>query len=222
MAKILISTPTYAFQAHTRMTGSLIVEITRLRSQGHNTMWNYLTSSALAWARNMSVNMAIKDNYDWLFFWDADISIESEDGFIEKMITFAQEKGAGAVGIPYAFKGFPLEWAVRDIDGLRIVSDTNARHETNPMGEGKIELRQFPTEPYEAKQVGTGTMLIKVDELKKITPPWFSFIDGYKDGEVTMWPEDYMFCDQLRKNGCKIYADPRFKALHWGQFAFGV
>ncbi len=222
MAKILISTPTYAYQSHTRMVGSMVVEITRLRSQGHDVMWNYLTSSALAWARNMSVNMAIKDGYDWLFFWDADVAIESDDGFIENMITLAQEKRLGAVGVPYAFKGFPLEWAVRDVDGLRIVSDLNAGHETNPLGEGKVELRLKPTEPFEAQQVGTGTMLIKVDELKKLTPPWFTFIDGYKDGEVTMWPEDYMFCDALRKNGAKIYADPRFKTQHWGQFAFGA
>ena len=221
MSKILINTPTYGYQSHTRMVGSLIGEIDNLKRQGHKVTWNYIVSSALAWARNMAVDFAIKNSYDWLFFWDADVTVDSPDGFIEKMIELAQEKEAGVVGIPYALKGFPLEWAVRDIDGFRIVSDINAGHQMNPQGEGRVEVKNMPLEPFEAKQVGTGTMLIKVDELNKLNKPWFTFVDGYENGEITMLPEDYYFCDNLRKI-TKIYADPRFKTMHWGQFAFGV
>ena len=227
--RILINTPTYGYQSHTHMVGSLITELQTLRSQGHHAHWNYVVSSALAWARNMAVDSAIKNDYDWLFFWDADVSVgDLQDqtktaGFIEKMIELAQEKEAGVVGVPYSLKHFPTEWAIRDLDGNRMVADINAGHQTKTFGEGKdkVDIREMPTEPFEVSQVATGLMLIKVDELKKLTPPWFTFIDGYKNNEVTVLPEDYMFCDYLRKN-TKIYCDPRWKTMHWGQYPFGI
>lgn len=211
MAKILISTPTYNYGSHARMVGSLIGELQTLRGQGHHANWNYIVSSALAWARNTAVDMAIKDGYDWLFFWDADVSIDKQ-GFIEEMITLAQEKNAGIVGVPYAMKGFPIEYACRALDGTRIVADVNATHDTKA-------VMNLPTEPFQASQVATGTMLIKVDVLKQMQGPWFTFIDKIEDGVPIFWPEDYNFCDLAAKH-CDIWADPRYKTMHWGQFAF--
>lgn len=203
MAKILIATPVYNYGTHARMVGSLIGCLKN--TPNHSIGWNYTVSSALAWARNISANMAIKDEYDWLFFWDADISIDQLD-FLGKMIDFAEENQAVAVGIPYAMKGFPIEYAVRS-EGIRYGA------------EGTPDTQTLPKEPFEASQLGTGTLLIRVEALKKLTPPWFTFIDKYENGEPTFWPEDYNFCDELRKHG-KVYADPRFRTMHWGQFAY--
>lgn len=203
MAKVLISTPVYNYGTHARMVGSLIGALRN--NPGHSIAWNYTVSSALAWARNISANMAIKDGFDWLFYWDADISIDQLD-FLTNMIALAEEKKAVAVGIPYAMKGFPIEYAVRG-------------NETRYGAEGTPNTQTLPTEPFQVNQMGTGTLLIRVDALKKLTPPWFTFIDKYEDGEPTFWPEDYNFCDELRKRG-EIWADPRYKTMHWGQFAY--
>jgi len=217
--KILVSTPTYNHQSHTRMVGNLMTEMIILRMHGHYSTWNYTVSSALAWARNVAVDMAIKQENDWLFFWDADISIEAE-GFIEKMMELADEKGAGAVGIPYALKGMPIEYACHSLDGRRVVRDMNESREMRPGTVKETEFINIPEEPFEASRVGTGTMLIRVSELKKLEFPWFTFIDRLdENGTPSFWPEDYNFCDALIKN-TKIYADPRFKTMHWGQFAF--
>lgn len=203
MSKILIATPVYNYQCHARMVGSLI-GVTR-NTPDHSIGWNYTVSSALAWARNLSVDMAIKDGFDWLFFWDADISIDQLT-FLGEIIKLAEEKQAVAVGIPYAMKGFPIEYAVRGTEG---------RYGT----EGTPNTLPLPSEPFEVLQLGTGTLLIRVETLKKLDPPWFTFVDKYENGEPTFWPEDYYFCDRLQKEG-KIYADPRFRTMHWGQFAF--
>lgn len=211
MAKILVSSPVYNYGCHARMVGSLLGELTTLRGQGHHANWNYVVSSALAWARNTAVDMAIKNDYDWLFFWDADISIDKQ-GFLEEMIALAQEKGAGIVGIPYAMKGFPIEYACRALDGSRIVKSTLDLHTLG-------DLKELPTEPFAASQVATGTMLIKVDVLKQMKMPYFTFIDREEDGVPAFWPEDYNFCDEARKI-TTIWADPRYKTMHWGQFAF--
>lgn len=203
MPKVLISTPVYNYQTHARMVGSLIG---CLRNSPNIAIgWNYTVSSALAWARNLAVDMAIKENFDWLFYWDSDVSIDELD-FLPKLIALADEKQAVAVGIPYAMKGFPIEYAVRSND-------------TRYGAQGTPDTIPLPTEPFEATQLGTGTLLIRVSALKKIEPPWFTFIDKYENGEPTFWPEDYNFCDRLGKEG-KIYADPRFKTMHWGQFAY--
>lgn len=208
------------------MVGSLITELDALRRRGHHAHWNYIVSSAIAWARNCCVDAAIKNEYDWLYFWDADISfLENEKGeyvpFMEKLIELAEEKKAGAVGIPYSFKGWPTEYGVRDIQGRRAVKDVAAGHELNPQAEGNKlrEVFEMPAEPFEAAQVATGAMLVRVETLKKMPPPWFSFVDGYENGEVTMWPEDYKFCDEIRKYST-IWVDPQFKTMHWGSFAF--
>ncbi len=203
MSKVLISTPVYNYGTHARMVGSLIGCLRN--TPNHSIAWNYTVSSALAWARNVSANMAIKDGFDYLFFWDADISIEQLD-FLGKMIELAEEKNAVAVGIPYAMKGFPIEYACRS-NGVRYGA------------KGTPDTLELPKEPFEATQLGTGTLLIRVDALKKLAPPWFTFIDKYENGEPTFWPEDYNFCDELGKHG-KIYADPRFVTQHWGQFAY--
>lgn len=185
------------------MVGSLIGCIRN--TPGYEIGWTYTVSSALAWARNVAVNMAVKDNYDWLFFWDADVSIDSLN-FLPKLIETAETNNAAAVGIPYAMKGFPIEYACRG---------GNVRYGAI----GTPDTVELPKEPFEVSQVGTGTMLIRVETIKKLTPPWFTFIDKYENGEPSFWPEDYNFCDALRKEG-KIYADPRFPTMHWGQFAY--
>jgi GT2 family glycosyltransferase len=203
------------------MVGSLIGELESMRQKGHQVRWNYIVSSALAWARNMSVYQAIKDEYDYLYFWDSDISIIEHEGFLDELIKLSIEKDAGVVGALYSLKGFPTEYAARDIDEKRIVADINAGHFLDPQktGDKELELRQLPTEPFEASVIGTGSLLVRVSDLKKLTPPWFSFVDKMVEGAPAVWPEDYNFCDELRKH-TKIYADPRIKTMHWGSYAF--
>ena len=188
---------------HARMVGSLIGVSRNLG--GHSMGWHYSSSSALAYNRNCAVDIAIKDGFDWLYFWDSDVSIDQID-FMPKLIELAEEKKAVAVGIPYAMKGFPIEYCVRS-------GTTRYGVEGNP------DTTILPTEPFEATSLGTGTLLIRVDALKKIAPPWFTFIDKYEDGEPSFWPEDYYLCDQLIKHG-PIWCDPRYRTMHWGQFAF--
>ena len=79
--KILISTSAYNHQVNNEMVHSLLREFQDLRTANIGANWHTPVSSALAFNRNLAVDIALMDGYEWLLFWDADICVE-EMGFI--------------------------------------------------------------------------------------------------------------------------------------------
>ena len=202
--KLLISTPCYNNQLDSRMVASVVNVIKEFFLRKESLNWDRPSSPLIAYNRNVSAYTAIKEDYDWLLFWDADISVEEPD-FIFKMIDTAYKENADIVGLPVRLKTLAekkYNCAVRKEDKY-----------INYAGD-------FPKEPFSVDVIGTGIMLIRVEMLKKLTPPWFSFTETFHMGRVGFFPEDWFFCEQVKKIEGSIIADPRFTVAHYGTYPF--
>lgn len=75
-------------------------------------------------------------------------------------------------------------------------------------------------EIFEVDAIGTGFMLLKMEAMKKMNPPFFYYAMpsefGLKDSQVFDLGEDISFCLKARSEGFKIYCDPTFKLGHVG------
>lgn len=82
--------------------------------------------------------------------------------------------------------------------------------------QNKNNKKYFPILPevfQEVDIVGTGGILMKIEVFRKMKFPWF-FTDYDKDG--THWSVDFRFCQQAKKNGYKIFVDPKAEMGHIG------
>lgn len=203
--KVLISTPSYQHQVNNEMVQSLLRTIQYMREHNHSVNWHSPTSSQLAFNRNIAVDIAIREHYDWLLFWDADISVKEPD-FLEKMAELGHKTTADIIGLPVVLKGEPRTYNC-------------AR--SSPSG-GYINYDCLPAQAWQVDVIGTGVMLIWVNALKTVVPPYFTFTDTHN--EVTgagVFPEDWGLCERMiAEHGTKIMADPQFHVYHWGLKAF--
>lgn len=195
--KILISTPCYQYQVHSEMVKSLLGVVSHLKDKNYSVQWDTPVSSILSYSRNLSVDHAIEDGYDWLLFWDSDISVKEPD-FVEKMIETAYKNKVDIVGLPIALKGG---------DKYNFGWKKNGVYE-NGVGyyKGEVDV------------IGTGIMLIKVSLFSVMNQPYFTFTDTF-NGKSGFWPEDWNFCEKASVF-TKILSDNRFDTAHWGQHAF--
>lgn len=195
--KVLISTPAYQHQVNNEMVDSLLRTVQYMRDHNHAVNWHSPTSSVLTYNRNMSVDLAIKDHYDWLLFWDGDVSVK-EPEFIEKMAELGHKTTADIIGLPVVLKGEPKTYNCASMfDGSYI------NHQT------------VPANPWNVDVIGTGVMLIWVNLFKKMQLPAFHFVDTYAHGKSGFFPEDWTFCEDAMPY-TKVIADPRFTVEHWG------
>lgn len=201
--KILISTPAYQNNVHTQMVQSLLRALDSLKNENISFNWDTPSSSMLTFNRNQSVDRAMKDKYDWLLFWDADIEVDSPK-FISEMIESGYRYNADVIGLPCPLKSNALVY--------------NCAQEMNGKYENYMEL---PKTVEYVDAVGTGLLLIKTDVFYTLERPFFTFTDTYNDGRVGFWPEDWNFCEKVKEKGHQIIIDPRFKVYHWGQFKYG-
>lgn len=142
----------------------------------------------------------MKEHYDWLLFWDGDISVEEPD-FIEKMAELGHKTTANVIGLPCVLKGEPKTYNF-----------------ANKKGDIYKNFTELPKNPMAIDVIGTGMMLIWVNQFRKMMPPYFSFMDTYKD-EPGFFPEDWRFCEHVAPY-TQILADPRFTVKHWGLIAY--
>lgn len=71
---------------------------------------------------------------------------------------------------------------------------------------------------FEVKAIGTGCMLIKTDVFRKLPQPWFKY-EWYPNGMVKR-SHDWIFCEDARNAGYKIWADSTLKIGHIGLYEF--
>ena len=71
-----------------------------------------------------------------------------------------------------------------------------------------------PKDLFKCKAIGTGMLLIKTDVFKKVPQPWFKY-EWYPNGMVKR-SHDWIFCEDARREGYDIWADPTLKIQHIG------
>jgi hypothetical protein len=71
---------------------------------------------------------------------------------------------------------------------------------------------------FEVAAIGTGAMLIKTEVFKKLPQPWFKY-EWTKEGAVKR-SHDWIFCEDARNAGIKVWADPTITVGHIGQYEY--
>lgn len=145
--------------------------------------------------RNTICEVAIKDNFDYVMFCDADMS------FSHSCVKDLVESGKDIVAANCAFRKYPIKFTADN---------------------GQTPTTEFSKGLEKVKNVGTGFMLIKVDVLRSIPRPWFMV--GYNPQTRKEFGEDYYFCKKAVDLGYEIYIDHDVSKMvkHIGTHEYGV
>lgn len=71
---------------------------------------------------------------------------------------------------------------------------------------------------FEVKAIGTGCLLIKTEVFKQLPQPWFKY-EWYDNGMVKR-SHDWIFCEDSRNAGIKVWADSTLDIKHIGQYEY--
>lgn len=152
------------------------------------------SGSSICQNRITCVNIARKNNAEFLLFIDNDMSFPHYT--LERMIHVAEEKSLDILGCNYLFKvpphhsmAVPLSDGPEDLTGID-------------------EVRRLPT----------GLMLIRMSLFDKLEEPWFVYKPSIYKGLPTIQTEDYVFSDNARAAGFKVHMDSilSLEVVHWG------
>lgn len=153
--------------------------------------------------RNYCVIQAQKNESDYLLFVDDDMTFGEDT--LERLLA----RDVDIIGVNSYSRCLPLTSTV----GLMDEKGEYKHPERYPEWEMKI-----PDDLFEAYFVGCGVCLIKMEVFDKLQKPWFQFIMG-KDGQI-IHGEDGYFCAEARKQGYKIYCDPKIEVGHIGTYNY--
>jgi GT2 family glycosyltransferase len=146
--------------------------------------------------RNQVIGAAIKEGSSHVMF------IDSDQTFPENGITTLLDRDKDIIGGCYNRRSFPLQTTVQaSVDG-------GPAHFLKP--------DEIPKEPFRCTVVPAGFMLIKMEALKKIAPPYFSF-DPF---EGRLVGEDVYFCRKANISGVEVWCDPTIKIGHVGDYIY--
>lgn len=189
---ILIGIPTLdTIKTDTVISLMSTTAVTKYRAKLH-----ILKSSVVHDARNKIVEKALEENASHVLFIDSDLKFPP---WAMDMLVDQKKDIVAGVYVSKQIPHMPLVSKKTTNGKLRVVTD-------------------FPRDRvFEADAIATGFMLINMDVIKKIKPPYFSF-DGEFNG--TKLGEDYYFCLKARDAGFKVYADPRLELAHIGDYGF--
>lgn len=156
------------------------------------------TSIPVDRARNEGVKDLLKNDIDYIFFWDSDNIIPSN--VFDRLIHLMKENDADLVSGIYFEKNKPFYPVLR-----KYHSGGFWKIENPPLGK-VIEIGAC----------GMGCALVKAEVFRKLEDPWFKFNYekwGYKDIQLS---EDLYFCRSMLKAKMKLVCDTGMISAHVG------
>lgn len=161
---------------------------------------NYNRGTYLDQNREELSEKAIEDKYDYLFFIDSDMV------FPGKVLDKLYDRHKDVVGAVYTLRGG--------------IYHGPCMYEYRPEERDFMQFKRWPLNKcIKVGGIGTGMLLIKVEALKKIPYPRFSFMPAQSaddKGRVRRLGEDLSFCVRCHENGIKIYGDTSMTIGHEG------
>lgn len=148
-------------------------------------------------SRNMIVEHALENNYDYIFWVDSDM-IVPKDGLLNLLST-----GKDIVCGACSYK----------IIGCKDAVAKRLNDEGLYMDIPLKEVREAK-ELIELDATGFGCVLTKVDVFRKIPAPWFVYKPDFG--------EDIYFSIKARENGYQLWLDPRVRLGHIGKVNYNV
>ena len=167
----------------------------------YNLRYGYVKNLPVDQARNTLIQMALKDNCEFIFFVDEDVTPPNH-ALRQLLFTARHYPKAAIIGGIYCHKDPPAAPMVFRGNGA------------GPYWDWKIG------ELFDVTGIGMGCTLIRTEVLKDIDSPWFVTVDDsskHLDGinSSEQWTEDLYFCQKVRKAGWDIMADASVICEHW-------
>lgn len=245
--KILIATPCAQNQVHREYLHSMITQTflhpERLQDQNKYDLALYTVAglSGLGKDRGVMASYALRNNFDKVFFIDADQSWSWEQ--FKAIADSYHLITAGVV----ALKQYPIQ-----LNFVPIVEDKPffeaEEGKITPKGLARIESHY--NHPFHVQGLGTAFLSIDCAVLAKLAgwdpatnnynpenalAPEFIYVDAYSKQKVRCWDffqsgvvdklyigEDFGFCFQAQRAGFKCYVDPTVKIDHHGGHNFQI
>jgi hypothetical protein len=152
--------------------------------------------------RELIMNDAIENSFDYLFFVDDDIVLPNDA--LEMLVQTAEaDPGTAVVGGLYYGRDSIRPMTVADWDS----TDTSTAH-----------TPAFTSQSTDTVAgVGFGCALLRVSVARKLTPPYFAaqiFIER-SARRARLCNEDYLYCERVRKTGNAVRLDARVRCPHY-------
>lgn len=160
-----------------------------------NTTIKFIKACQVNHMRNIAVNAAIEEEYDYLIQLDVDHIYESDT--IQKLMVHNKE----FVTVPTKQRVSPFRPTQYKKLINPIKQEGNAAFVNDIPGLLPIEVS------------GPVAMLMKVSALKELEFPYY-YMD-YSYGFKNTMGGDYVFCRQLKEHGFKLYLDPTINCPHF-------
>jgi hypothetical protein len=231
---LFIATPMYGGVGHIGYIASILKLTELLRNNGILFKLRMLPSESLITrGRNKLSHMFLQDkDATHLLFIDADIAFQAED------ILYILNLNKDLIGLPYAIKD--IKW---DQIGKTLLQGNYHPDELKKASQHivfnvhkKEDLTRISNGLLNAKEIGTGLMLIKRDVLYKIMeaepelysidysipecPKVYHFFDTLIDDDKRFLSEDYAFCKRWKKIGGDVFLYVPVKTIHFGNHPF--
>jgi len=231
---LFIATPMYGGVGHIGYIASLLKLTELLRNNGILYKLRMLPSESLITrGRNKLCHMFLQDkDATHLLFIDADIAFQAED------ILHILNLNKDLIGLPYAIKD--IKW---DQIGKTLLQGNYHPDELKKASQHIVfnvhkeeDLTKINNGLLNAKEIGTGLMLIKRDVLYKIMeaepdlysidysvsecPKVYHFFDTLIDDDKRFLSEDYAFCKRWKRIGGDVFLYVPVKTIHFGNHPF--
>tara|TARA_Y100000310_G_C20674889_1_gene812429 strand:- start:673 stop:1719 length:1047 start_codon:yes stop_codon:yes gene_type:complete len=248
---LLVCTPMYGGQASGLYTKSTNDLAALSASYGIKLRFYYLfNESLITRARNYCVDEFLRSDSTHLMFIDADIGFNAKDLIAMIHIMLEREEEMDVLTGPYPKKSISWEKIKAAVEqgyadeNPFLLDNFVGDYVFNPVRNEKTKQVSFRLdEPVEVNEAGTGFMLIPrktFEKYEKAFPEYHYLPDHVRteafDGsrEIMAYfdciidpkskrylSEDYMFCQNLRDIGLKIWMCPWIELKHVGSYIFG-
>jgi hypothetical protein len=247
--KLFVATPMYGGQCNGIYTRSLC-DLTALCVKYGIEVRSYFlfNESLITRARNYCVDEFLRSGADHLMFIDSDIGFNPQD-IIAMMALQTEESEYDVIAGPYPKKCITWEKIKQAVDKGAADQNPNALEDFvgdfvfNPaMDKGEASKTIRLDEPAEVLETGTGFMMIRrstFDKYKQHYPQYsykpdhvrtaefdgsreiHAYFDCIIDPKTRRYlSEDYMFCQNVRQMGGKVWLCPWMHLQHAGTYMF--
>jgi len=248
--KLFVATPMYGGQCNGMYTRSLC-DLTALCTRYGLEIRSYFlfNESLITRARNYCVDEFLRSDAQHLLFIDSDIGFNPQD-VIAMMALQAENPEYDVIAGPYPKKCITWEKILAAVNkgvadnNPNILEDFVGDFVFNPYFDGTEESKTIRLdEPAQVLEAGTGFMMIARDTFNKYVQAYPDIMykpdhvrtdafDGSR--EIGMYfqaevdpvskrylSEDYLFCQNARKAGMKVWLCPWMHLQHAGSYVFG-
>ena len=245
--KIMVATPMYGGMCagmYCKSTNDLSIYAA---NYGVNLKFYYLfNESLITRARNYCVDEFLRSDATHLMFIDADIGFHPQDIFVMLQLMTQDPDNIDIITGPYPKKS--ISWEKIKIAVEKGYADESPFALENFVGDYVFNpvsgTKSFRVDhPVEVQEAGTGFMLIPratFEKYEKEYPEYhykpdhirtdafdgsreiMAYFDCIIDPDSKRYlSEDYMFCQNVRKAGMKVWMCPWMELKHMGTYVFG-